>query len=962
MKTKYLLKKVVALIIVLIAGFALAACKGSTKKIPYGSLDETVYLSGDGYKITKKELYKEMRTNEISVLEKMIYRLILADEIETINENKANYKDDFVDIVNDKIFFEDDIDELKEMKDEDINKLVAKFVDLLYLEGVVINPTDVDTVNFTEHSQVILDFYIIDVAKKIHAQKLLDEEILDEKSDYYIDVKDALQNYYKNEVEKKYPLSSINIRFTNSYEANQTLRHFNLKSYRSKWYLVPNPRVDVVEGYARDVLVELDLEDKNGSLSESEHQEYYDKYVVNPTREPVEHADVSLTLDEVLVKFFEIYNFVYPYKAEVDTNLYSTVEDVLNAPELVNDDEENLGQFTKLYDDYPSAQSSLRTYIYDTLSTEEDGTRYTASPRNYGNYYFLSFKLKDHNEDIKAYVNEDDELIIYTDETEETLTDYAQEYYDEIAKSKLSSTYISTKFKDLLKEAKIVVYDEVLYLHLKREEVPATLSKKNSNTVVVKVDDKEILVDDLYEELEAKIGPNIAMDMAVRQILLNSDYMEKITDEMKKEYKDNVENVIREFSQNGYEQSGMPASMGRKNFLRLSFNSETIEEAVERVYIRNELERLFYMDYERFYGDVAYEKFAAVANRLRNQFFTISSSHLLIYVDMDEDDEPDNPEDFFETLTEVQIATYKEMVVELMQLIHDRASKHSSFAAGLRSVVSDFNDSTKFRTDLCDADENIEYRPECTWAKYKRYGFFLKFEDLGNINHTANYPDSDSGWDKDFFARLHHLHGEIKAEYYDVDKKFPTQLLDDKPLSYDGDEENLGVLETSFGWHLILVTGGDVAQSAKFTYEDDTYIDSEDEESLKIFEEIKVKDREGNEVILDAYSADDDISVNQARIFMYESTTDRGVVSLPNDVLSALNNYLTPIKTKYESNYTKMFLLYKLLKETNYTYANPQSTVKLDGVLDVNMRQFLEYNEDNELFLEIYADWFDLFG
>ena len=112
----------------------------------------------------------------------------------------------------------------------------------MYLEGVVINPTDVDAVNFTEHSQVILDFYIIDVAKKIHAQKLLDEEILDEKSDYYIDVKDALQNYYKNEVEKKYPLSSINIRFTNSYEANQTLRHFNLKSYRFKMVFSSKPK------------------------------------------------------------------------------------------------------------------------------------------------------------------------------------------------------------------------------------------------------------------------------------------------------------------------------------------------------------------------------------------------------------------------------------------------------------------------------------------------------------------------------------------------------------------------------------------------------------------------------------------------------------------------------------------------------------------------------------------------
>lgn len=73
MKTKYLLKKVVALIIVLIAGFALAACKGSTKKIPYGSLDETVYLSGDGYKITKRAIQgnenkrnKRSRKNDLS--------------------------------------------------------------------------------------------------------------------------------------------------------------------------------------------------------------------------------------------------------------------------------------------------------------------------------------------------------------------------------------------------------------------------------------------------------------------------------------------------------------------------------------------------------------------------------------------------------------------------------------------------------------------------------------------------------------------------------------------------------------------------------------------------------------------------------------------------------------------------------------------------------------------------------
>lgn len=952
--------------IVLIGTLTLVACKESKLKIPYGSLDDTAYLTSDGYTVTYKNLYKEMRTNDISILEKMIYEIVMAEEITKVKESPEDYKDDFIDVANDKIFYLDDIEDLKELKEDEIREHVLKFVDLMFLAGININPTDIDSVNFVDHSQVIFDYYVLDVAKKAYARRLLEEDVYDEDSNYYINLDEDLQSYYKNEVEKNYPLSSINIRFTNSYEANQTIRHFNLKTYRSKWYLIPNPRDEVVTGYAKEVLTELDLEGKNGELSESEHQKYYDKYVVNPTREPAEQADVSLTLDEVLVKFFEIYNFVYPYKTEIDTTLYPTVEDVLDSLELVNDDEENLGTFTKLYKDYPNAQSSLRSYIYSTLSTEEDGTRYTATPRNYGNYYFISFKLKDHNEDIKTYVNDDDELIIYLDEEEDeeekTLTAYAEEYFEEIKKTKLTNSYIESKFREKLKDVKIVVFDEVLYLHLDREDLPVTKSKKNNSSVVVKVDSEEILVDDYFELLAAKIGPTIAMDLTIKNKLFNSSYMDKITTKMLEEYRENVENVIRQFSQNGFEESGMPAKIGRKNFLRLAFNSETIEEAVERVYVRNELERLFFLDYERFYDEDIYEKFTVLANRAKEQYFTISSSHLLVYVDMDEDDDPDNPEDFFETLTEQQVVEYKEMITELIQLIHDRASKHSSFEAGLRSIVSDFNDSTKFRTDLCDANEGIEYRPECMWAKYKRYGFFLKVEELGDIENTENYPGTGSGWDEKFFERLHYLHQEIKEEYYDVDEKFPSQVFDKRPINYDGDEDNLGVLETTFGWHLILVTGGDISMSAKFTYEDDTKIDTDDDESLKIFEEIKIKDRDEQEIILNAYSEDDDISVNQTRIFFYESATDRGVVSLPDDVLSAINSYLDPIKEKYESDFMKMHLFNKLFQETNYSFQNDESLTKLEGVLEINTRQFLSYSEDDELFLDIYGDWFTIFN
>lgn len=962
MNKKHIFKRVTAFIIVLISVITLSACKKQKLVIPYGSLDDSTYLSGEGFKITKKELYKEMRVSDLSVLEKMIYEIVFAEEIDHVKNNKENFIDDFIDIANDKIFYTDEIEDLKEYRDSDLRHFVAKFVDLLYLEGVVITPADVDVVEFKDHSQVIFDHYILDVAQKHYARTKLNEEVLDEDSDYFIDKGSELESYFKNQVKKRYPLSSINIRFTNSYEANQTLRHFNLKTYRSRWYEIKDPRVEVVTGYPLEILESLDLEDKNGSLSESEHQLYYDKYVIDPTREPTEDADVSLTTDEAMATFFRIYNFVYPYKEQIDPSLYPTVQDVLDDETLVNDDEEAKGIFTKFYDDYPSPQSSLRTYIYDTLKTGEEDTRYTASPRSYGNYYFITFKLQDHNDDLLSYVNEDDELIVWADEEETTLTDYAQEYFEELVKNMLSSSYITGKADEKLKEAKIVIYDNLVHLSLNQRDIKNTLSKKPSKTLVGKVGDVEITVDELYALLEEKLGPSISMDLAIKQLLEKSSYMDEITKDKRAQYKENVEQAIRQFSQNDYADSGLPASIGRKAFLQLSFKSDSIEEAIQKVYVHSELERLFYEDYERHYGEDIYQMFTDYANKLREQYFSITTSHLLIYVDMDEDDQPDKPEEFFETLTEVQIAEYKEMVTDLMKLIHDRASKHSKFEDGLRSVVNDFNDSTKFRTDACDANDGIEYRPECTWAKYKQYGFFLKFEELGETVNSTNYPDKDGGLDDEFFDRLQILYDEVYEEYYETDKKFPTQILDSKPIDYDGDENSCGVLESAFGWHLILVTGGEVAKSAKFEYDKDTYIKEGDTTTdVKLYEKIIVKNRDGEEITVNAYSEDDEFSVNQIRIFVYESGTNRGVVSLPNEVLEALNDYFLPIKEKYNNNYMKMYLLYKMFSESNFEFASPSSKAKLDGILEINVRQFLDYSEDDELFLDIYGDWFDIF-
>lgn len=946
-------KRSIVLIIVLISALTLAGCGKKELKTPYGSLDDTTYISGDGYQVSEKELYDEMKISGLSVVERIFYEIIYQAELAKIDADFAEYKQDFIDIVNRAVFGTDKIKDLEEIEEKFLTQLVTRFVDAMYLTGLTISPSDIDSTDFTNHGEVLFNHYRLDIAKRIHAKEKLAEDILDKDSSVYISKHKDIVSYYKNNIEKRYPLSSINIRFTNSYEANQTLRQFSLKSYRSNWYKIADPRVEQVTGYALTVLEGLNLESKNGQLSDSDHQLYYDAYTINPDRRPTEDADYNLNIDEVVKEFLDIYNFIYPYRTQIDIANYDSLESILEDPQLVNDDEDNLGVFTKLYEDYPTTQSSLRTYIYDTLSTKPNETRFTASPRPYGNYYFITLKLKDHNEDLLENLDDDGELIVWADEDEETLTEIAEEYYNEIVDSRLTSSYINQMARERLDEAEIVIYDEELFLHLNQDPKDYILSKKSSKDIVAKVDETELTVDNLYSRLEEELGVSIAMDLALKKALLISEYREKITAEQMKQFKENFEVLIKQFGQDMFAQSGFPASIGRKKFLKLAFRSDTIDEAIEKVYVINELEIAYLKDLEKHFGEEIYEKFATIANRAQDQFFSITTSHLLIYVDMDEDDDPDKPSDFFENLDAAKKLEYENLILELMQLIRDKATRYSTFSNGLEAIVSEFNDSTKFIPSSCDAEQDREHKPECTWAKYKRAGLHLKFESLGTTTNQTNYPDSSAPFDDAFYERQIELYNVLKDNFYDIDEKFPKQLFDSRPTTYES------MAESSFGWHLILATGGAVANSAKFTYDDDTK--AKDSDDYKIYEQITIKDRNEEEIILDAYSDEKSISVNQARIYLTEIDSELGLKSIPSEIRTALNSYLEPVRLKYRSDQMQLHLLYMFLQETNFEYYNANNRSKLEQILTINQNQFLNYATDNDLFNEVYGDWFTIF-
>ncbi|MCU0104358.1 hypothetical protein N7603_01655 [Acholeplasma vituli] len=933
-----LIKKLAALVLLTTFAVTLAACGSKSLSTPYGSVGNTPYLTGAGYSITEKDLYNEMRLSSSSVLVEEIEKLLYKAELALVDAEPAKYAEDLVKYANEAIFGSSDIEALKKLDATTLSSKIASYIDSFYLaeSNTALDPVaDFDTTDFADHDAKILNFYKLNVAKKIYAKEQLLKDVKDKDASSYINIEKDLATYFDNNVKNQYDMSAITIRFVNLNEANATLRKFNIKTYRNQLYVIADPRGNTpVEGKAKEVLDSLGIF-QYSNISDADYRKYYDKYQIDPSVSAGSNADVALDENETLVKFLEIYNYIYSYRDQVNTNY--TVESILA-------DLDNL-PFTKSYEDYTN--TSLRSYVYTTLGTEDGDTRFSANPRLSGSNYFLVFKLQGHDEEIQQWVDEDNKFIVYKNTGE--LTEKAQEIFDKIVESKLTTTYISAKATERINKADIVIYDELVKLYMAQSYKDVKLTSKSSKTLIAKVGDDEITVDAFYAKLEQRLGVSVAIDMAIRQTLKNTEkYTSTITSEKRAEYRKNIETIIKQFGQDYYASSGYPASMGRKNFLMLAFRAASIDEAIENVYVASALEEAYLKDIEGIYGDTIYEKFATYANKLRDRFFSLSSSHLLVYVDMDENDTPDDPAEYFETLDATEKAAFQAKLVEFMNKINDRARDYSSLTTGMNAIVEEFNASGRIGNSGCTVAP-LDPTPECRWAEYKALGFNLKFENLPAINNNTNITGSTSALDEKFYAGALEVYAEVKA-IYDDEKTFPSQWLVPTVADYDG------ILESSFGWHMILSTGGGVAVSSKFTKEDDTF--AKDGDQYKIYEHIEYTDANDVKYYLDAYSDTDAISANQVQIYLNEKDSEYGVENLPTAVSNAISAYFAPIHEKFTGSQNQLNMLYRLFNNGGFTFANAANTTKAQRLITINQSQFFSYVTDNEEFQAVYGDWF----
>ncbi len=971
-QTKTLRK--LAIFVLIFAGLlTLAACK-SSDKTPYGSISDDPYLTIGDITVTEKELYDQLRMQGASVLANMVDEKIFADQVNEVrasilagDEDLNTYLDETINNAIHKVTDLEDLDKLYTENQDRFVRNVEQFVDSLYLldNTIDISAVKASILGLADHYKgysnipLLLDRYQLRATQKNYAKGLLEAEVLDEDDKNYI-TEANLVNYYTTNLQGRYDVDALVIRFINLNEANAALYQASIKSdSKGQWYKIPDIRItsgnpgyvdlnDVSQtgyGHIVTILTDLGLLSKLGEnredrsqLSVQDYENYYKRYVITTQRE-TGRSDDALTAAQVKDEFVKIYNILNPankVEIAVDGSIVAQSGSAYTS--------------TLTYDELTKLNSSLRSHVYTTLTAESQmddvldltvQKPFSSRVQTFGNFRYLVYKIDDASDTEEGILveSEDDENVkVFAD----TVAAKAQKdlSFEKLIESKLTDTYVGDTVSKLYEDKELNIYDKVVRAFYEQSYGYEGSDKDKSGDVIASIDGKDITVDEFFERLEASYGINLSLDIASNKLLLKSDKY-KIDQEDSDSFKTQFEDIISQFSADNFATSGFPASMGREAFLLLAFGAKTNQEAINQLYVYPELRQQYIDDLEAHYGTddyTVYEKLADLAALQYNNYKSITVSHLLVYFDQDGDGSPDNPQEYLDELDTASKDQVLNGLVELVELVYDRVGNYTGDAAGLTAIATEFNNSGRILRGS--VTPPYDYQIEQLWAEYRQLGFYLKFENISSqITNTSNFITGSSVLDPVFYNRAMELHQQL-VEIEDDDAKFPLLDLYGTVIT----KEALDEVKSDFGWHLILATQMGKKTSAVFKAEDDEdgkYVSTD--KTLNVYNEDSVT-----------------LTASQIEFYIKEEKSEEGVV-LPVDVQTAVNSYLTPILTRYKSTNMQRELIFSLVEDAQFV--DQSGTARFNVIREINIRQLNEYmlSDDGVYdlnYFNLYGSWF----
>lgn len=886
---KPVIMKVFIMLLLVVTTLSLSSCSNTYNRYPNTSFKDETYISLGDVKVTKGEVWDELRYSTKDLLTSKIEETVYVDYLNKVKETmkkddsdatKKDYTNRLKEYAIKEIYSVDDVADLDTL-DADAKKTdEQKYADDTYTtNGDVIDVNKLAKGDYTE----VYPYFYNDLAKKLYGLNELEKEMKDRDSDdpYFDDSK--VRDYYDSEYKNTGDIYALTIRFLSDDEAKQTLKAFGVKTYKSELYFI----------YPKD---------ENQSVSD--YNDYYDDFDFSKEAEDSYVNLTTLGNACVLQLYIEMYNYIYSYRSPIANDATIPANDTnsrLDVTEAITKIYEGNDKPTvkSLYDSYVASNeniqknasyykdisSSFLSYVSDDLANglDEDAVNtdlpYSTSSKSYGDFNYMVFKFNQDKDEKILCADPDDETKITND-------DLKNEIIEKLKDKEVSDSYIKNKIDDAKKDAKVEIFDTVLEVAYSQNatDYSRTRSKApNENTLAtIKIGDNEnnLLLDDCYKKLDAKSGYTVALNLLSQKVIKDTDAYKKLDDKVS-DYRKSLDNLFASFAQNQFSSYGYPASMGKYNFMLLYFHQNTVDGILNNYYRVSEAKRNVLNNYEdntelldmfKKYNDIAYDN-----------FFKISASDLLVYVDMDEDGNPDKDFDWT-TIDNNSGKTYKQLSSDLIATIQNLIS-HSTEknATELTNLVTEYNSSSRFAPSDEDKAKNptpVEY----TWASFRRAGLYLKVNTLTDITSTSNSSTVDENIQKE-------LKTIYNSEEFRLNETFPTEYIYNKSVS---SEE---------GQNMLIITGASNPDSAKFT---DNNIDSLFKNIPVIFNDKVIK--------IDTMENDSNkATLSQIKLYLFRYVENNTTDLTPTDVTTALETFFKPVYTRYTSNATQQMHLINYL-------------------------------------------------
>ncbi len=985
MNKKTKLKRITLGFMSVVSVVTLVSCKEtSTSSINTDTVYASTTVNGKTYSITNGELWNELKWSSTNVISDKISEVVLKEYKEEVNEALKVFdgQTTTVSVEDQKRYFDylelsaftsiygtDSYENLLKLYPKTRDKNIATYVDNAYLnDAKVIDASKLDQSEIEKSAKTLFENTSLETTYYLHgyyedfvnvcAQKVLAYDYL---NDFIIDYDKSKDedNYYYNDAEiiqhhsEKYQYAedrkAIIIGFTNSEEIDSTLKAFGVKVYNDSFYFIPQ-----------------------GTKTNTEYSKYYEDFDVSKAANSEKCFNMMAIGGESLIFEFYLamYNYIYTYKDalpaldNVRENLTTNKRDItesimvryINA-ESTTDAADTVGTWssekqdliTYSQDDLNDIDADFKIYVNKTLKIDADYTnkesRYSTSGVSYNDKYYMVFKV---SEDALR-----DEYVLL-DSLEDTKipskkSEYREKLVHEMMWDELTDSYISDAVSERMESVGAYIYDpsvEIAYSQVNTSYSKTHKSAPTNNTLfTLKYDGAKYhyTIDEVFEDLVLTNGVTSAIDLLSKKVIKDTKEYED-TNKNREDYETTIELLLSYFAND--QLSSYPSTLGKYNFLMLYFHTSNIDEIIDNYYRVNEASNEILTDFGK--NDKFYTMVESYAKSAYEKRYKVSASSLLVYVDMDEDGNPDEDFDWSKRVsTSKDGKTYKELAVELIEYMVTRMkNSNDDQLSSLTSMVEEYTKSQRFTNgiDIYDPDNGLgseDYdptEPETIWAEYKRAGILVKVNEYTDVTNSTTESYADEGCPTEIKNRIKELYSSIQ-----YNGKFPTEYVDSE--DYSG--ENPDGWKTNQGYSMIIITSASEKSSAKFETKDDIN---------EIFKKIAISYNDNKIIIDNIYNTSDVANINQIKLFIYDYLNNESSTMLPETVQQFFTDYIQPIYEKYTDSSTQRELVYIKMLNSKIDFTNKDEATRLDKVIEINHRISDEYlaNDDDA---NDFKDW-----